>query len=380
MRSFYFPYCLLLVVAVVVLSCRTEVVVNNGEQEEVGYRVNGNLSGFYLLNEGSMGSNKATLDFYDFATAIYHRNIYVQRNPNVPKELGDVGNDLKIYGSRLYAVINCSNKIEVMDAQTCKRIGQIDIPNCRYLRFSGQYGYITSYAGPVQITPQYSQVGYVARFDTATLELKAQCLVGFQPDELEIVGDKMYVANSGGYMVPNYENTISVIDLGSFTELKRIPVAVNLHHLRADNHGQLWVSSRGDYYGNASRLYCIDTATDEVVDSLQVGVSDFWLDDDRLYVYSNEWSYLDMSDAMTYAIVDVVKHEVLTRNFITDGTEKDIQKPYGLCVNPINKDIYITDAKMYVTPGTLFCYSADGVLQWKVRTGDIPAHFSFLGK
>ncbi|MDR2121013.1 MAG: YncE family protein, partial [Tannerella sp.] len=34
------------------------------------------VRGFYLLNEGNMGSNKATLDYYDCATGVYHRNIY----------------------------------------------------------------------------------------------------------------------------------------------------------------------------------------------------------------------------------------------------------------------------------------------------------------
>ena len=67
--------------------------------------------GFYLLNEGNMGTNKCTLDYYDFETGTYNRNIYAGVNPHVPKELGDVGNDLLIYGSKMYAVISCSNKI-----------------------------------------------------------------------------------------------------------------------------------------------------------------------------------------------------------------------------------------------------------------------------
>ena len=41
-------------------------------------------------------------------------------------------------------------------------------------------------------------------------------------------------------------------------------------------------------------------------------------------------------------------------------------------------DIYVTDAKNYVTPGTLYCFSPDGVLKWSARTGDIPAHFAFV--
>jgi DNA-binding beta-propeller fold protein YncE len=352
--------------------------------------------GFYLLNEGNMGSNKSTLDYYDYATGEYSRNIFGFANPTVPKEMGDVGNDLQIYGSKLYAVINCSNKIEVMEAQTAKRLGQINIPNCRYIRFHEGYAYVTSYAGPVELNPNYEQKGYVAKVDTATFQVLATCLVGFQPDELEIVdfplqggfrGAKIYVANSGGYMFPNYESTVSVIDVQSFTEIKRIEVARNLHRLRADRHGNLWVSSRGDYYTQPSRLYCIDLASVETghapslhIDSLDIAVSNFHLDGDSLYLYSTEWSYISMSNVITYGIVDVAKKEVVTRNFISDGTEQKIKIPYGIMVNPITKDIYVTDAKNYVSPGTLYCFDKDGKQKWNVRTGDIPAHFVFLGE
>ena len=144
-------------------SCREDIVIDTPVSTQVdSTQTKTEYSGFYLLNEGNMGSNKSTLDYYDYSTGIYIKNIYASVNPTVTKELGDVGNDLQIYGSKLYAVINCSNKVEVMDAQTAKRIGQIDIPNCRYIRFSGGYAYITSYAGPVEINPNYTQKGYVS--------------------------------------------------------------------------------------------------------------------------------------------------------------------------------------------------------------------------
>lgn len=377
MKTYQYTFLLSLLALV---CCRSEEPVRQSEEEQHGERQNTGVAGFYLLNEGNMGSNKSTLDYYDFTAATYRRNIYAGVNPEVPKELGDVGNDLQIYGGRLYAVINCSNKVEVMDARTCRRIGQVDIPNCRYIRFHGRYAYVTSYAGPVVIKPDYEQQGYVARFDTASLQVEGRCLTGFQPDELEIAGGRIYVANSGGYMVPNYENTLSVIDLESFAETGRIEVAVNLHRVRADRHGQLWVSSRGDYYDTPSRLYCLDAATGTVTDTVSMAVSDMTLVGDSLYVCATEWSYIEMKDVVTYGIVDVRTHKLLSRRFITDGTEQQIKKPYGIAVHPVTRDIYVTDAKNYVTPGTLYCFSLEGVLKWSVRTGDIPAHFAFLWK
>lgn len=361
------------------VSCREDDVIFIPEEVPVSIPEYTSIDGFYLLNEGNMGSNKCTLDYYDYSTGVYTRNIYGNANPSVPKELGDVGNDIDIYGSRLYAVVNCSNKVEVMDVATTRRIGQIDIPNCRYIKFHDGYAYVTSYAGPVEINPDYEQLGYVAKVDTATLEVVDRCIVGFQPDELDIADGKIFVANSGGYMVPNYENTVSVIDIATFREVERIEVAINLHRVICDSRGQLWISSRGDYYEEESKLYCYDIRKRRMVAELDVPVSSMHLDGDSLYIVSAGWSYITMQNEVTYAIVDTRSHEKVCDNFITDGTDKDIKIPYGVAVNPITKDIYVTDARNYVNPGYLYCFGSDGVQKWKVRTGDIPAHFIFVG-
>jgi DNA-binding beta-propeller fold protein YncE len=373
MRKFI---CTALLLWILMPACRDDKEIFTPEEVEVAPpEENAAIQGFYLLNEGNMGSNKSTLDYYDYETGVYRRNIYAEANPSVPKELGDVGNDIGIYGSKLYAVINCSNKVEVMEATSARRLGQVDIPNCRYICFHEGYAYVSSYAGPVEINPNYEQRGYVAKVDTASFQVVDRCLVGFQPDELEIVGNKLYVANSGGYMFPNYESTVSVIDLAGFAETKRIEVARNLHRLCADRHGNLWVTSRGDYYTQPSRLYRVDTRRDQLVDSLDIAVSNFCLDGDSLYLYSVEWSYMAMASVTTYGIVDVARREIVSRNFITDGTEQQIKIPYGIFVHPQTKDIYVTDAKNYVSPGTLYCFDKGGHLKWNVRTGDIPAHF-----
>ncbi|MCE4565535.1 YncE family protein [Maribellus sp. CM-23] len=366
----------------ILFSCRDDVELFSADNIDVDAGETGKYRGFYLLNEGNMGSNKSTLDFYDFESGTYKRNIYAEVNPNVPKELGDVGNDLQVYGSKLYAVINVSNKVEVLDAQTAVRIGQIEIPNCRYILFHGKYAYVTSYAGPVEINPDYTQLGFVAKVDTATLEVVGKCLVGFQPDELAIANGKIYVANSGGYMgsgsTENYERTVSVIDLESFTEETRIDVDYNLHRIRADKRGNLWVSSRGDYKELPPRLFFIDAEKQVVTDTLEVPVSSCWLHGDSLYVCSVSWSYITFSNEITYAIVNTQTREVVTRNFINDGSEQQIEIPYGVMVHPENGDIFLSDAGNYVTPGMLYCFDRHGTRKWSVRAGDIPAHFALI--
>ena len=248
-------------------SCRKELQIVPPTDTPVTSGTFGNVTGFYLLNEGNMGSNKSTLDFFDYTTGIYTKNIFAATNPFVARELGDVGNDLQIYGKKLYAVINCSNLVEVMDSRDAKHIAQISIPNCRYISFDNGYAYVSSYAGPVEMDPNYRK-GYVAKIDTATLQIVDECIVGYQPEEMVIHNGKLYVANSGGYRVPDYDHTVSVVDLASFQVIKTIDVAINLHRMEKDRFGNIYVSSRGDGYDEHPRTLVISSTSDEVIDDL----------------------------------------------------------------------------------------------------------------
>lgn len=339
------------------------------------------IRGFYLVNEGNMGSNKCTLDYFDYFTGLYARNFYAECNPNVIKELGDVGNDIGIYGSKLYVVVNCSHKVEVLDSRTGTRLGQVDIPNCRYVRFYRGKAYVSSYVGPVLIDPDAPK-GAVYEVDTTSLKVTRKVSVGYQPEEMEIVDDYMYVANSGGYRVPNYDNTVSVIQMVDFKQVQQIPVGINLHRLKKDGYNKLWVTSRGDYQSRPSRMYVLDKRRGYnqmiVTDTLPFGVSNMAIRGDSLYFYSTEWNNYTQSNTITYGIVDVRTKRLVSDNFITDGTEKEITIPYGIAVHPETGDILVTDAKNYVSSGTLYCFDRKGRKKWSVRTGDIPAHITFL--
>ena len=339
------------------------------------------IRGFYLVNEGNMGSNKCTLDYFDYFTGLYARNFYAERNPNVIKELGDVGNDIGIYGSKLYVVVNCSHKVEVLDSRTGTRLGQVDIPNCRYVRFYRGKAYVSSYVGPVLIDPDAPK-GAVYEVDTTSLKVTRKVSVGYQPEEMEIVDDYMFVANSGGYRVPNYDNTVSVIQMVDFKQVQQIPVGINLHRLKKDRYNKLWVTSRGDYQSRPSRMYVLDKRRGYnqmiVTDTLPFGVSNMAIRGDSLYFYSTEWNNYTQSNTITYGIVDVRTKRLVSDNFITDGTDKEITIPYGIAVHPETGDILVTDAKNYVSSGTLYCFDRQGRKKWSVRTGDIPAHITFL--
>lgn len=331
----------------------------------------------YVLCEGLMGTNQAAIDCYDFSTSSYLRNAYVEANPHVVLELGDVGNDLQRYGGSLWAVINGSQKVEVMDASTLIRRGQVDIPNCRCVAFDGGYAYVTSYAGPVN-DADGSQRGYVAKVDTATLTVVDTLHVGRQPEGLAVADGKLYVANSGGYCMPAYENTLSVIDLADFKCRSTIPVAVNMQHIVVDTRGMLWVSATGNYADVAPSLCRVDPRSGQST-TFPIPVGSMTLQGDSLYIVSNEWDFTLNHGVPASAIVNVERGEIVSRQLV-DADILAQTVPYGIAVHPRTHEIFISDAGDYVSPGTLYCFQRDGQLAWKVRTGQIPGHLLMVGQ
>ena len=382
--SIFYVACLILAM---VSSCREDFYIIPSQNQDTGVApTRGDIVGMYVLNEGNMGSNKASIDFLDLdenkPTVHYHRNIYSERNPNVVKELGDVGNDIKIYGSKLWIVVNVSNKVEVTTADSCKRITQINIPNCRYLAFKDGFAYVSSYVGPVKLDKD-APLGMVYKVDTVDFKKKDSVVVGYQPEELCIVDNKLYVANSGGYRAPNYDNTLSEIDLTTFKEIRKIKVGLNLHHSQVDHYGQIWVTSRGNYNDVPSRIYWLYKGHNqlyEVIDSIDTPVSGLSIVGDSLYYYGSAWNSATATNTISYGLINVRTHQTIETNLFSAPQIKDITMPYGIMVNPTERDFYLMDAKNYVSSGSLLHFKPDGTFDWSVQTGDIPGHATFVYK
>lgn len=377
-NSFY--YLLFLLILSTLSSCREDDFISLPDEDKLPEQEASNIAGFYLLNEGNMNMNKASLDYYDYQTGLYTRNLYGTANPTSTLGLGDVGNDLGLYGSKLYAVINASNKVEVMDAETTERIAVLEVKNCRYVTFDGGFVYVSAYDGEVSLGNDKPN-GFIAKYDTTNFDQINRIEVGRQPEEMAVSNGKLYIANSGGYSPPQYESTISVIDLDSFKVIKAIEVAINLHRVKADGKGNIYVSSRGDYYNTPSNLFVIDTQLDQVIDKFDIPCSNLTISGDTAYVIGSAFDYSLGDFKVDYAMINTQTRELLSQPFISQELVDKIKMPYGLAVDPYSGNIYITDAGDYVSPGKLYAYNlkADSLLFEQV-TGDIPAQIAFVFK
>ena len=330
------------------MACRGDEVV----YPTIGTHVTDEVreGGLYVLCEGNMGSNKARLDYMNLHAGDYYANWYGAMNPMQMKELGDVGNDLQQYGGRLYAVINCSHKVEVMDRKA-RHIGQVEIPNCRYIAFHGNKAYVSAYVGSIA-DPEL--LGSVYEIDTATLQITREVKVGHQPDELCVVDDKLYVCNSGGYLTDRYDSTVSVIDLASFTQIQQIPVGLNPTRIRVDDRKQIWVCCQGNYKNVKPQVVIVGGPR------IETPCANIAIQGTNVYVLDNEHKRLRVFSTIDYTEqsqpINISAYE----------------NPYGMLAT--SDALYITDAKNYVSSGVLHCYSYDGREHWSALTGDIPGH------
>src|SRR5471030_1031417 len=82
--------------------------------------------GFYVLNQGLFNDNNSTLSFYNYTSKQTTADIFSSVNG---RGLGDTGNDVEIYGSKMYIVMNVSSTVEVVDAKSAKSLKQIKLFN-----------------------------------------------------------------------------------------------------------------------------------------------------------------------------------------------------------------------------------------------------------
>ena len=189
----------LVLFAVVATACHKKPVTPDNPAVE--------RNGMYILNEGLLNYNNSTISFYNFNTKEVTMDIFTAVNN---RGLGDTGNDLQSYGSKLYCVVSISENVQVMDQNTAKVVGTVPMrgKTPRKICFSGPKAYVSCYDGTV------------VRFGTSTFVVEETLTVGPNPEGVCIANGKLYVANSGG--LSGYATTVSVINLSSFSVIKEI--------------------------------------------------------------------------------------------------------------------------------------------------------------
>ena len=203
----------------------------------------------YVLSEGLFNLNNSSLARYSFKNHQLIKNYFKDLNK---RGLGDTANDLAIYGGKIYIVVNVSSTVEVVDYKTGISIKQIPMVGengsprqPRHIAFYENKAYVCSYDGTV------------ARIDTTTLEIDKITKAGRNPENLCVQNKKLYVSNSGGLDYSEgigVDRTVSVIDIASFTEVKKIEVGPNPGKILPGPDNTVFVATQGEYGCSGTHL------------------------------------------------------------------------------------------------------------------------------
>ena len=306
----------------------------------------------YVLNCGMDGSNNASLTLYDVEKETVTQGFFEAQNG---RRLGDVGQDLMVYGSKMYIAMFGESTIEVTDLEA-KSIKQITT--------EGQPRYFTAYGGKVYVT--YFN-GYVARLDTASLTVEAITPVGRNPEKLTVENGKLFVANSGGLDFGTeigYDKTVSVVDIATFTEIEKIEVVVNPCDVVSDKRGSVYVVSIGNYYDIPNTLQKINASTGEVTVVTAIHATYITAVGTTLYAihaeYDDNWN-----QTITYYAYHLETNTRLSDNFIGSTT---IDAPYLICSDEASEEVYITSSD-YINDGDVYIFDKNNRFVKKFEAG-----------
>lgn len=330
-----------------------EIIVDN--QPPSGDYTNG----IFVLNEGGFTNSNASVSFIDALGEVYN-NVFFAVNG---RGLGDVAQSMSFNGNLAYLLINNSNTIEVVNRYTFESIATIEtnVLNPRYITFIGDKGYITNWGDPADTTDDY-----VAVLDLETNIITNTIAVVEGPEAILNNNGTLYVAHKGGY---GYGNSISVIDATSETVTTSIQVADVPGNIVIDNNNLYVIcSGKASWTGDETLagIYKINMVTSLVEDEITFADG---IHPDFLKRVNNSLLY-----TLNGSIYNIELNSfTLPTVPLFNTSAQNIEVLYGF--NVINDNIYIADAKDYVSNGEVFVYNLQGNFQDGLDVKIIPNGF-----
>jgi len=313
-------------------------------------------SSLFVVNEGNFMYGNATLSSFDTTTNKAENDLFYRVN-GLP--LGDVAESMSIWNSKGYIVVNNSGKIYVMDIRNGKYSAKITgLTSPRYIHFvNNQKAYVTDlYAGKITIfNPATNQI-------TGSIHTPSHA----STEEMVQFGEFVFVSCWSG------DKTVLVIDSNTDQLLPEINTGEQPCGLVLDRHDKIWVlcqAQPGNGSNSIAKLQRINPLTRSIERSFQfpadakpVKLSLDGEGENLFFLLGNEVQKMS-----------VLADQLPGKPFIT--TQSKLL--YGLGVDPVNGNIYVSDALDYQQPGLITRFSATGRLLNTFKAGIIPGRFCF---
>lgn len=338
------------------------LVLNSCKKEDPQPLTNDELShGMLVLNEGLFQQNNSSLSWINTSNDEVIDDFFLSTNGRL---LGDTGNDMEIYGGKIYIVVNNSNTLEILSKKTGKSIKQISMVNGsigkqpRSIAFYGSKAFITCYDGFVDV------------LDTVSLTITQRIPVGSNPEGLAVSNGKLFVANSGGLNYPNVDSTLSVIDLTNLQEITRITIGKNPGGVNVDQNGDVYAIARGNYGSIPSRMVRINSINNTLEQTFTFDASGM----ERMNEYFLISFYNYSTESSEIRLFNTETESVENNSFINTS---NITTLYGVHYNPGNSKIYCSDAMGFTNSGYIRQFSSSGAYEKSYHVGLNPSKIIF---
>jgi len=291
--------------------------------------------GVFIVNEGAFQGNNGSITHFDKKSATATPHLF--QSANEMRSLGDVVQSFSVIADMGFIVVNNSQKVEVVDMESFESITSIhgiDYPRFM-LGVSDEKAYLSD----------GSMDGYIYLVDLNTMLINPmhRIAVGKGPEQMIKAGDKVYVANSGGWAK---DSTLSVIDPVTDAVVGSIHVGMGPTDMVEDKNGNIWVYCRGHYSFDdqynmiIEDLPCIvsvDKTNHSVINSYDISITGGFFSPNRL---------AESSDGSTLYFLEVGGiYKMNIDDQFAPATPIIAGNYYGVDVDPSNGDIYAMPVK-----------------------------------
>lgn len=316
----------------------------------------------YIVCEGNFGNGDATLYNYNIVTDSVNGDLYKTNNNTA---LGDVFQSIKRIGDSLYLCINNSDKVVVLNANTHKEVGKIDVPKPRYiLPISPTMAYVsTLYSNKIYtINPKTLQITGTTTIPHQNPEGMVRILDNVIVCPWDTTCNKIYTINT---------------TTSSVTHTKQI-AGFAPHALLVDKEQMLWVMAGNVTKGKAATLTRIDPSTGNILKAFTFGNGIdpikpvFNKTRDTLYYI--QVKYDGSTNGNGIYRMSIQDNELPTKSLIPT---LPYQYFYALGIEPVTGYLYVGDPKGFTQKGTVGIYKPDGTLIKSFLTGLGPGQIYF---
>ncbi len=313
-------------------------------------------NGIFVVNEGNFMYGNSTLSYYDTLKREVQNDLFFKVN-GLP--LGDVAESMNIWNSSGYVVVNNSGKIYILDTKTGKYTGKISgLTSPRFMHFVNSVkAYVTDlYAGKITIVnPTSNQVTGVI-----------QCPSHPSTEEMIQSGNLLFVTCWSG------DKTVLVIDILKDQIISEISTGVQPCGIVADRFNKIWVLCQS-LPGNSTKSNALLQRIDPTSYTI-----------DKSYIFNLGEKPVKLvvdkkGENLFYILGNEVRKMAVTADQLPDKAYLTINSKiaYGLGIDPVNGNIYVSDALDYQQSGMIFRYSELGKLLDSFKAGIIPGRFCF---